>query len=218
MYRISTAIFITLLVCFYSQTEIQGQELYKIPFSSKGNTVDLAVANTSAIGIRDLRVLAADLPEWVKMDFTETKISELKQNEEIEVEFSFKVEKNAPVGRETMLRFSAVAPTGEQWTKQIKIIVSAPDKYELYQNFPNPFNPSTTISYQLSGQSKVSLRIYNTLGEEVARLAENVQEPGYYETRWNASSFASGIYIYQLYAKGADGHEFIQRKKMLMIK
>ncbi|MCU7505266.1 MAG: T9SS type A sorting domain-containing protein [Ignavibacteria bacterium] len=218
MYRISTAIFITLLVCFYSQAEIRGQQLYKIPFSSKGNTVDLTVANTSTIAVRNIKVLAADLPEWVKMDFTETKISELKQNEEIEVEFSFNVEKNAPVGQEAMLKFLAVGPAGEQWTKQIKIIVSAPDKYELYQNFPNPFNPSTTISYQLSEQSKVSLKIYNALGEEVAALAENIREAGYYETQWNASSFASGIYIYQLYAKGKDGHEFIQRKKMLLIK
>lgn len=218
MYRISIVIFITLLVCLYSPAEIQGQQPYKIPFSSEGNTVDLTVANTSAIGIKDVKVRTEDLPEWVKMGFTETKISELKQNEEVEVEFSFKVDKKAPVGQEATLRFSAVAPTGEQWTKQIKIIVSAPEQYELYQNFPNPFNPSTTISYQLSGQSKVSLKIYNTLGEEVARLVENVQEPGYYDIRWNASSFASGIYIYQLYAKGADGRDFIQRKKMLMIK
>jgi hypothetical protein len=80
---------------------------------------------------------------------------------------------------------------------------SLPDRYALYQNFPNPFNPTTQIQYDLPEQAHVSLVIYDLLGQEVNTLVNSVQDPGSHKVIWNGAGSsgrlsASGIYIYQL--------------------
>ena len=80
---------------------------------------------------------------------------------------------------------------------------ATPTATKLLGNYPNPFNPTTAISYQLSADNWVALRIYNTLGEEVATLVNEFQTAGYKSATWNGrndagSSVASGIYIYRL--------------------
>jgi hypothetical protein len=65
-------------------------------------------------------------------------------------------------------------------------------------NFPNPFNPTTTIRFQLAERSVISLRIFDILGREVAIVAHGVFPPGYHDTQWNASGFASGVYLCRL--------------------
>lgn len=92
--------------------------------------------------------------------------------------------------------------------------------YHLQQNYPNPFNPSTNISYSIPRQAKITLTIYNTLGQEVARLIDNQeQNPGQYKVTWNGSdSFGrvlpTGVYIYRLEADNSA----ILTKRMLLIK
>ncbi len=90
---------------------------------------------------------------------------------------------------------------------------SLPTEFALHQNFPNPFNPLTVIRYQLSVQSFVSLRIYNTLGEEVATLVNEFQDAGFKSIRYDASTLPSGIYSYRLVAG-----EFSSVRKMLLVK
>jgi uncharacterized protein (TIGR03790 family) len=72
----------------------------------------------------------------------------------------------------------------------------------LEQNFPNPFNPATSISYSLSRNSLVSLTIYDALGREVVRLVNRAQGPGSYTATWEAHAAASGVYICRLQAEG----------------
>ena len=95
----------------------------------------------------------------------------------------------------------------------IKSDLSVPTKFELGQNFPNPFNPATTIEYTLLGSGDVSLKIYNLLGEEVAHLVSEVQQAGYHQITWDASTMASGVYLYRLQAGN-----LIQIRKMLLLK
>jgi len=76
-----------------------------------------------------------------------------------------------------------------------------PTKYTLKQNFPNPFNPSTRIKYAIPEESKVIVRIFNLLGQEVATLVNEVQTAGNYYVDFNASSLTSGIYLYSIEAK-----------------
>lgn len=83
----------------------------------------------------------------------------------------------------------------------------------LYQNFPNPFNPGTTISYQLPSVSFVSLKIFDVLGREVATLVNKVKQPGTHEVRWDASGMASGVYFYRLQAES-----FVETKKILLLR
>ena len=70
--------------------------------------------------------------------------------------------------------------------------------FRLRQNYPNPFNPTTTIPFDLSGRGSVSLKVYNTLGREVATLVNKSIEPGNYEFIFDGSNLASGYYIYRL--------------------
>lgn len=73
-----------------------------------------------------------------------------------------------------------------------------PSVLSLKQNFPNPFNPSTTISFSLPSYSDVSLKIYNILGQEIETLVEGQLSAGQYEYVWSSSTAASGIYFYRL--------------------
>lgn len=96
-------------------------------------------------------------------------------------------------------------------------IVNDPDavnyKYELNDNYPNPFNPSTTISYELAAAGFTTLKIYDILGKEIATLVNEKQNAGTYMVQWNASSFSSGVYFYKLQTDG-----FIQTKRMILTK
>ena len=94
-----------------------------------------------------------------------------------------------------------------------------PDRFALLQNFPNPFNPSTTIRYGLPERSQVSLMVYNTLGEQVASLVNQDQEAGYHEVRFDAASLASGVYFYRMFAAPvARAGSFVETKRLLLLK
>ena len=86
-------------------------------------------------------------------------------------------------------------------------------EYALVQNFPNPFNPSTTIKYQLPQDGLVTLKIYDILGKEVTTLINEEKPAGKYEVNFNASQLASGVYIYKIQAGS-----FVSSKKMILLK
>jgi hypothetical protein len=88
-----------------------------------------------------------------------------------------------------------------------------PAIYRLEQNYPNPFNPRTVISWQLAVGSDVELSIYNLLGQKVATLVAERQNPGSYQAEWDASGFSSGVYYYRLSAG-----EFVETKKLVLLK
>lgn len=95
------------------------------------------------------------------------------------------------------------------------ISVLIPKGFVLYQNFPNPFNPSTKIKYQLSDRGFVNLRIYDTKGLEICQLVNQFQTSGQYEIFFNATNYGlvSGVYFLKLKV-----NEIIETKKMLLIK
>ena len=88
-----------------------------------------------------------------------------------------------------------------------------PTVFSLAQNYPNPFNPSTTISYQLPITGFVSLTVYDVLGREVATLVKETKDVGVYTTTFNAQSFSSGLYFYEMRSGS-----FVSVKKMLLMK
>jgi hypothetical protein len=77
-----------------------------------------------------------------------------------------------------------------------------PGSFSLEQNFPNPFNPATTIRFSLPRSSEVTLKVYDTLGKEVAILLNQKFAAGDHEIKWNAGALSSGIYLYRLQANG----------------
>jgi photosystem II stability/assembly factor-like uncharacterized protein len=105
------------------------------------------------------------------------------------------------------------APIQTDVTVDVEDESTMPQKYALSQNYPNPFNPTTTISYSIPERSSVELKIYNSIGEEIAALVNTVKEPGKYTVKWNASGLASGIYFYKITAG-----EFAESKKMVLLR
>ena len=88
-----------------------------------------------------------------------------------------------------------------------------PLEYSLSQNYPNPFNPSTIIEYQLPNDAKISVKIYNILGQEITTLVDRDMKAGYYSFRWDTHNVATGVYFYRLRTK-----DFVQTKKMLLLR
>ena len=114
------------------------------------------------------------------------------------------------------------------WTRRLSEIIAIepistviPRQYYLSQNYPNPFNPTTKIKfdiaqhtrYSLLGGDRVSLKVYDIMGREVATLVNEQLSPGTYSVDWNASSFPSGIYFYKIISG-----DFTETKRMIFIK
>ncbi|MEK7250342.1 MAG: T9SS type A sorting domain-containing protein, partial [Bacteroidota bacterium] len=88
-----------------------------------------------------------------------------------------------------------------------------PVAFVLYQNYPNPFNPSTRITYSISENVRVTLRVFNILGQQVAELANQEQARGNYVVPFEANNLASGVYFYRL-----EVGKFSKTKKMILMK
>jgi len=95
-----------------------------------------------------------------------------------------------------------------------------PKKFVLHQNYPNPGNPTTNISYQLPENSEVDLSIFNLLGQKIETLVSTQQPAGYHKIMWDASSHPSGMYYYQLNASSTSGkmRHFSKTKKLVLLK
>lgn len=134
-------------------------------------------------------------------------------------EYSF-VENNLPVGKH-YYRLKQIDRDGKFECSQLveATIVQTPKVFTLDLNYPNPFNPSTTLRYGLPIDSRVTLRIYNILGQQVSELVNSEQSAGWYRVSWQAN-VASGVYIYRLEAVSSSdpNHRFVDVKKMILMR
>jgi hypothetical protein len=116
-------------------------------------------------------------------------------------------------------RYKIVPRTNADFGSYIPLSVSEnlggqiPQKYSLSNNYPNPFNPTTHIEYALPKEDKVTLKIYNVIGQEVATLKNEIQKAGSYRVAFDGSKLSSGVYFYRLQTSA-----FNQVKKMLLVK
>ena len=88
-----------------------------------------------------------------------------------------------------------------------------PTQYSLSQNYPNPFNPTTEIDFSISKPGNVKIVVYDAIGNEVATLINKFMQQGKYTVDWNATSLASGIYLYRI-----EANDFSMVKKMVLLK
>jgi hypothetical protein len=100
----------------------------------------------------------------------------------------------------------------------IEVDITIPDVFALEQNYPNPFNPSTKIDFSLAVDSKVSLKVFDILGQEVANIVNTNLVAGSHNVDFNASLLNSGVYFYRIEATGIDGTNFTNVKKMILTK
>jgi hypothetical protein len=104
------------------------------------------------------------------------------------------------------------------YSSVVETEVSLPTEFSLEQNYPNPFNPSTSIQFSLPVDARVTINIYNLVGEIVSEVASSNFVAGSHRVDFNASTLTSGIYFYQLDATGIDGKTFSSMKKMTLLK
>lgn len=137
--------------------------------------------------------------------------------------FSIRVETNNPTYVFSLIAFSRlkfIYPNGSEEIVDFNFTgvgvenePTTPDKFELSQNFPNPFNPTTSIKFSVPQTQYVSLKVYDVLGTEVATLVDEEKFAGNYNVQFNGSSLASGVYLYRLQAGN-----FVQTKKLILMK
>lgn len=103
------------------------------------------------------------------------------------------------------------------YSPEINVDMNTISTFNLSQNYPNPFNPSTAIKFSIAVDSKVTLKVFNLLGQEVFSNIQDMKS-GYHTVNFNGSSLSSGVYFYRLEAKGSNGADFTAVKKMTLIK
>ena len=134
--------------------------------------------------------------------------------------YSF-VDNNLYNGSKFAYRLKQIDTDGSFEYSDIVEIEVIPQKFVLKQNFPNPFNPSTRINYAIPEPANVKIEIYNITGELIAQLVNSKQNAGNYSVDFNVSTLSNlstGMYLYRISAVGVSGRNFVQTKKMMLLK
>lgn len=203
-----------------------AQTIYKVPADTKGNTIVLTVANESqTMTAQGVSVQLVGNHPGLTVSSSHATVKTLQASGSSDVTFTFAVSRDVkPKSRDT-LDFEIRDKTGDSWTKSIVVEYTGPHEYKLDQNFPNPFNPTTTIYYDLPVESHVSIVLYDILGREVARLVNETREAGFHAVKFSATggsdahNLASGGYIYRMVAQPvAGGKTYTGVKKLMVLK
>jgi hypothetical protein len=188
--------------------------VYSVPADSKGNSITLTIANESTTkDANNVRVQVERCPSGVKFASGSNLLKIVRATKEMDASFSFDVGRDVKLNSKDTIEFAISDRMGLLGYKSVIISYTGPTIYRLDQNFPNPFNPSTTIRFGLPHKSTVQLIVYNTLGQQVATLVQGEEEAGYHEVRFDGSNLASGVYFYRLTAGS-----FVQTRKLLLLR
>jgi hypothetical protein len=147
---------------------------------------------------------------WEKLVFIEGRGSSTEEsNYQYNDDFKYQSFKGV-IYRLKQIDFSGIY----EYSDFIEIDVDfTPKEFVLYQNYPNPFNPTTIIKYQVPELSYVTIKVYDVLGNEVTILVNKRMEAGRYEVTLDASSLASGVYIYRMQV-----NSYLESKMMVLLK
>ncbi len=176
---------------------------YEIPYNSKGNSLALTVENTAAVAAKNVTVEIQNSSSWLKLESSKIMLKDILAKQSKDAEFLFSVERFAPIGKEQKIKALIKTADGQSWMKEIAFTISPPKEFHLYDNFPNPFNPTTKIAFELPVASKVKLVIYDALGREVRTLTDDEYPAGYIELTWDGrnevgTTVSSGVYFYRI--------------------
>ena len=145
--------------------------------------------------------------QWEKIGFVQG-----HGNSNSPKEYSF-MDKNLTGGTNFVYRLKQIDNDGKyEYSKEVEVKV-VPKDINLLQNYPNPFNPVTEIKFTLPEAARVTLRVYNIIGQEVASLVNGIEEAGFHSVKFEGSNLPSGTYIYRLQAGSV-----VQTKKMVLLK
>ncbi|MCH2450352.1 MAG: T9SS type A sorting domain-containing protein [Gracilimonas sp.] len=203
------------------RTLTSGQLVRVRTTAGKGSEVVVHLENTSGKSLEDIKIHMDQLPDGWKSVTPQLSFENLSPGEERKQTFKL----SGDALKEEIVGFTLQVGEGWNmgWTARVKLPQAGrqnevPEAFKLHGNYPNPFNPTTTISYSLPEAMTVEIKIYNLQGQLVADFGKKYQQAGVQNVTWNAGALASGTYFYQLIAAGSDGREFIEQKTMVLIK
>ena len=203
-----------------------GVVYYDIYYHSQFSTL-VYMATTQTTSFLDIRYIVVEIEDDDNGGYDRS--VKVKKNDEeppeqdvIEIYYSIIVRDeashNSPPSNEIMARVIN-APNPKEMAEEL-----LPEKYDLSQGFPNPFNPTITLPYTLPDLSTVVIHVYDITGRRVATLKNQMEEAGYYQIRWDGKNISdkplsSGMYIIQMTAKSMeDGELFTKAQKVVLLK
>lgn len=188
-------------------------ELTSFSAMSKGRNVVLNWKTATEINSSSFEVERNDGKTW-------SKVSDVKASgtSNAPKEYSYVDMIKSAVSGNISYRLKMIDNDGKYEYSTIAEVKIVPTVYSLEQNYPNPFNPETKIQYSLPMDAKVSLKVYDMVGREVASIVNEQQAAGYYEQKFGGYNFSSGVYFYRIVAEAGGKIAFTSIKKMVMIK
>lgn len=201
-----------IIVFLFTTITSTGQTVYKVEPGSKGNTIILEIENADSEQILNgITINLSNQISSLRFRKTEERIERIEKR--AEAEFKFDVGREVSSNKIDTLRFIVTGSDGIIEEKEILIGYTVPTVFNLEQNYPNPFNPSTKIEYQLPKDGRVTIKVFNILGQEVKTILDETRVAGYYAEDFNAKGLPSGVYIY-----GIITGEYRSFKKMILLK
>ena len=168
--------------------------------------------NNSGFEIQRKSVANSNQSEWIKVGFVKGQGTTTEKNT-----YVYK-DQNLETGSYSY-RLKQIDLDGSyHYSKIVETDVTRPAEFSLQQNYPNPFNPSTQIKFSLSTDSKVTLSVFNILGQKVKTLINGNLASGEHKITFDASDLNSGVYFYRIEAAGSNGEKFNEVKKMILTK
>ena len=184
-------------------------ELISFNCEVKEDVVNLfwqTATETNNQGFEIFRFAQNDIESWERIGFVEGKGT---TTEPQSYSFTDKTEPGKYKYRLKQIDFNG----SYEYSQAIEAEVLAPLEFSLEQNYPNPFNPITVIKYSIPQASKIELKVFDILGNEIETLVNEEKQPGRYDIEFNAKAIPSGVYFYQLKAGS-----YIETKKMILLK
>ena len=204
------------LITLAANSKLVPVELMKFTAISENNSIKLKWQTATELNNKGFEVERKnegtedknqENPVWTRIGFVEGSGSTTERQL-----YSF-IDKNPTGGSNFIYRLKQIDFDGSyKYSDEIEVNI-IPDNFLLSQNYPNPFNPSTTIKYSLKEESRVQIKVYNSIGQEVTTLINETNPAGYYSIIFNAKGLPSGIYFYRI-----EAGSFNQVKKMMLIK
>ena len=202
----------------YSLETQPSSQVHEILISDEIHRVDFTVTNNTGYDQHNVQLHVNTIPSWIETIEVKNP-GDIASGSSVAVSYFFKTN-NIKQASERIDRatFSITTSQGRIWDKELELKAVLPLDFQLFDNYPNPFNPTTNIRYSLPEKGTVTIEIFNILGQKVIELVNEVQDAGSYTKKWDASNVASGMYLYRMSVSAESGKKFFQNKKMLLIK
>ncbi len=214
----------TLLAVYLFTGLVNAESMTMLNLKPGRNEVVLTVSNKWLYDIKaSIHFDDKAIPSWLDIDM-ENPVVIVNENSTLpaRVKLFLNVQDTAP-RKITEIPYHLQDVNGNRWNNSLHVMVmnqeeeSAVIDYDLRENFPNPFNATTTISYSIAYGNTVSLKVYNTLGQEVKTLINEFKQPGHYTIQWDGTNnrnqnVSTGLYFYRLTAGS-----FIKTRKMTYV-